>query len=200
MGLFGPSRKEIWEKLSAEIHAEYIEGGIWKGDKVQAHVDNWIVVLDTYTVSTGKSSITYTRMRAPFKNLEKLYFKIYREGLFSNLGKLFGMQDISVGYEKFDENFIIKSNNEIKIKQLFSYEKVRELIEAQPDISLEIKDDEGYFGDYFPKDADELYFLAPGVIKDIEQLKELFELFSEVLKELSNLGIASNEGVSVELS
>ena len=132
MGLFGPSQKEVWEQLSKEIHAEYIEGGFWKGGKVQARVDNWIVLFDTFAVSDGKTSSTYTRVRAPFKNLESFYFRIYRKGFFSDLGNLLGMQDISVGYSKFDEEFIIKGNSEEKIAQLFLNEKIRELLEQQP--------------------------------------------------------------------
>ena len=31
--LFGPSREEIWRQLSAEIGADYVAGGFWKGDK-----------------------------------------------------------------------------------------------------------------------------------------------------------------------
>lgn len=199
MGLFGPSKKEVWKQLCSEINAEYIEGGFWTGDKVQVHVDNWIVLLDTYTVSTGKTTVTYTRMRAPFKNLEDFYFKIYRKGFFSSLGKLMGMQDIKVGFEEFDEDFIIKSNDEKRVAELFSNEKIRELFEMQPSISLEIKDDEGFFGDHFPHNVDELYFSVTGVIKDIERLRELFEIFAEVLKDLSSLGIISNEQVNVKL-
>jgi hypothetical protein len=44
-----------------------------------------------------------------------------------------------------------------------------------------------------------LYFSVVGVIKDIERLKELYELFAEVLKELSVIGIASSEQVEVDL-
>lgn len=40
MGLFGPSKKEIWKQLAAEIQANYVDGGFWKGDKVEAYVDN----------------------------------------------------------------------------------------------------------------------------------------------------------------
>lgn len=86
MGLFGPSKKEIWQQLSDEIHAKYIDGGFGTVDKVEAYVDKWIITLDTYTVSTGKSSITYTGIRAPFINLDNFYFKIYNKGLFSNIG------------------------------------------------------------------------------------------------------------------
>lgn len=193
MGLFGPSKKEVWQQLAEKIHADYVNKGFWAGDRVEARVDNWIVVLDTYTVSTGKSSITFTRMRAPFINLDNFYFKIYRAGIFSGIGKILGMEDINIGYEEFDEDFVIKSNNKEKVKQLFSNKSIRCLIQEQPEINLEIKDDEGFFSAHFPEGVDELYFQVTGIIKDIERLKELYELFAEVLKELYCMGSASNE-------
>lgn len=199
MGLFGPSKKEVWQQLAEKIQADYVNNGFWAGDRVEAHVDNWVVVLDTYTVSTGKSSITYTRMRAPFVNLDNFYFKIYRSGIFSELGKIMGMEDINIGYEEFDEDFVIKSNSEEKVKQLFSNENIRYLIQEQPKINLEIKDDEGFFRAHFPEGVDELYFQVTGVIKDIDRLKELYELFAEVLKELCSMGSASDEEPRVEL-
>ena len=41
MGWFGPSKDEVWRQLSQEIGAEFVEGGFWKGSKVQAHVGPW---------------------------------------------------------------------------------------------------------------------------------------------------------------
>ncbi|WP_163193499.1 DUF3137 domain-containing protein [Clostridium thermarum] len=199
MGLFGPSKSEIWQQFASEIQGNYVYGGFWKGDRVEAKAGNWVVVLDTYTVSTGKSSVTYTRMRAPFVNQSNFYFKIYRSGLFSGLGKLLGMEDIEVGYEDFDQEFIIKGNSRDKLRQLFSNSKIRSLIQCQPRISLEIRDDEGYFNKYFPSGVDELYFSVPGIIREVDRLKELYELFGEVLKELCNMGCASSEKPSVEL-
>jgi hypothetical protein len=199
MRLFGPSKKEVWKQLAGEIQADYVNNGFWVGDRVEAQVDNWVVVLDTYTVSTGKSSITYTRMRAPFVNLDNFYFKIYRTGIFSGLGKILGMEDINIGHEEFDGDFVIKSNSVEKVKQLFSNESIRALIQGQPQINLEIKDDEGFFKAHFPEGVDELYFQVTGVIKDIDRLKELYELFAEVLKELYSMGSASSEEPGVVL-
>lgn len=199
MGLFGPSKKEIWQQLAMEIEADYINNGFWTGDRVEARIDNWVVVLDTYTVSTGKSSTTYTRMRAPFINFDNFYFKIYRSGIFSELGKMLGMEDIDIGYEDFDENFVIKSNSVDKVRELFSNESIRALIQCQPQIYLEIKDDEGVFKAHFPKGVDELYFQVVGTIKDIDRLKELYELFAKVLKELCSMGFASSEEAEVSL-
>ena len=45
MGWFGPSKDEVWRQLSQEIGAEFVEGGFWKGNKVQAHVAPWTVTL-----------------------------------------------------------------------------------------------------------------------------------------------------------
>jgi len=68
MALTGPSRKVVWQKLSDEIKAKYVDGGFWKGDKVVADYGDWTLTLDTYTVSTGKVTIVFTRMRAPYRN------------------------------------------------------------------------------------------------------------------------------------
>ena len=158
MAWFGPSKDEVWRQLSEEIGAEFIEGGLWKGNKVQAHVGPWTVTLDTHTDSSGESSTTYTRMRAPYVNPEGFRFTIYRKGFFSNLGKLLGLQDIEVGDPEFDEAFIIKGNDEERVCDLFANPKIRQLIQAEPEVRLEVKDREGWFGPRFPDDVDELHF------------------------------------------
>ena len=55
-------------------------------------------------------------MRAPYVNPEGFRFTIYRKGFFSDLGKLLGMQDIEVGDPEFDEAFIIKGNDEDRVR------------------------------------------------------------------------------------
>ena len=101
MGWFGPSKDEVWRQLSQEMGAEFVDGGFWKGSKVQVHVKPWTITLDTYSESSGESSVTYTRMRAPYINPEGFRFTIYRKSIFSALGKLLGMQDIEVGDPEF---------------------------------------------------------------------------------------------------
>jgi len=198
MGLFGPSKKEIWENLASQIGANY-QDDFWKGSKVTAKVGEWSIVLDTYTVSTGKSAITYTRVRAPFVNQNGFKFTIYRKGLFSGLGKLFGMRDIEIGYEEFDDSFIIKANDEDKVRSLFANENLRQMIQHQSYFHLTVKNDEGFFGAHFPEGVDELYFAVSGVIKDIDRLKNLFDIFAETLNQLCIIGAAYKEDPKVEL-
>jgi hypothetical protein len=197
--IFGPSKKEIWRSLSDQIGSEFKDGGFFSEDKVVARVKDWTLTLDTYTVSTGKTSITYTRMRAPYVNKDGFRFKIYRKGVFSEIGKMFGSQDVEIGFPEFDEDFIIKGNDEQKLRSLFANNKIRELIALQPDICLEVKDDEGWFATSFPEGVDELYFSVSGVIKDIELLKALFDLYGEVLNQMCLMGSAYEDDPHIEL-
>jgi hypothetical protein len=188
--LFGPSKEEIWRQLSADIGATYVDGGAWKGDKVQARHGEWTVTLDTHTVSTGNSHVTYTRMRAPYVNPDGFRFTIYRRGLFTGIAKFFGMQDVEIGEEQFDEAFVIKTTEEGRLRSLLSSDRLRSLIAEQKAIYLAVKDDEGLFGPSFPEGVDELYFQVVGVIKDIDRLKALYDLFTVTLDELCRIGAA----------
>ena len=196
---FGQSKEEMWRQLSSETGADYVKGGFWKGAKVQASHGQWIITLDTYAVSTGKSTMVFTRLRAPYVNPDQFRFKIYRRGFFSDIGKRLGMQDIEVGYPDFDRDFIIKGTDEGKLRALFDNPRVRELIIAQPQIHFMVKDNEGSFGPNFPDDTDELCFHVSGIIKDVERLKLLFELFAETLDQLCHIGSAYEETPKVQL-
>jgi hypothetical protein len=199
--IFGPSKEEIWSQLSREIGAEYQPGGFFKGaDRVVLKHREWEITLDTYTVSTGKSSTTYTRIRAPFVNPDGFRFNIYRKGVFSGIAKLLGTQDIEIGDSYFDGEFIIQSSSQDLVYRLLTSLEIRQLIQHQPDIHLEVKDDEGWFQKEFPEGVDELYFRTMGVIKDVERLKALFDLFAAVLDQLCRLGSGYEQNPGVTLS
>ena len=110
------------------------------------------------------------------------------------------MQDVCVGYSEFDEAFIIKGNNEWKLRQLFSNAKIRQLISAQPDIRFFVNNRHGgVWGKSLPKGVDELYFEVVGAIKEVDRLKLLYELFSETLDELCRMGSAYEDDPQVKL-
>ena len=197
--LFGPSKQDIWRQLSNEIEARYVEGGFWTGDKVQATHGEWTMTLDTYAVSTGKTTIVFTRMRAPYVNPDGFRFTVYRKGLFTDIAKRFGMQDVEVGDEAFDRDFVIKGTDEGKLRDLFANPRVRELLATKPELQLTVKDDEGWFGPSFPEGVDELYYAVPGVTKDVEQLKRLYALFAETLDQLCRMGSAYKEAPDITI-
>lgn len=193
--LFGPSKEKIWNKLVQQ--RENLE--ITEGGKVKAHTNGWTITLDTYTFHTQHDQIVCTRMRAPYVNKEKFYFSIYRQGIFHELGKLLGMQDIEIGDSEFDSQFIIKSNDEEKVRALLMNQKIRELLLEQPSIYFEVKDDGGWFKEEYPEGVDELYCIVEELIEDVDRLKQLFDLFTETLNQLCKIGCAYRDRPEVNL-
>jgi hypothetical protein len=194
---FGPSRREIWRQVSEAVDGRLVQGSFGQKDRIQATHGEWTFTLDTHVVPIGKTVIVYTRMRAPYVNPDGFRFSISRRGLFSGIAAWLGMQDIEIGDEHFDRDFVIKGNNEAQVRTLLSSPRIRELIALQPDINFAVKDDEGWFGPHFPRGVDELQFTVVGIIKDAERLKLLFELFSETLDQLCRIGSAYEQAPDV---
>lgn len=73
---------------------------------------------------------------------------------------------------------------------MFGDRNVRRMIEQQPKLYLDVRDDKGWFKSRFPEGVDELYYRVGGVLKNVERLKSLFDLFAEVLNRLCHIGSA----------
>lgn len=197
--MFGPSQDEVWDRLCAETGGTKVEGGFWKGSKVQVRVKEWIITLDIYTVHAGGYHQSYTRMRAPYVNPEGFRFSVIRKHFFSGLAAALGFQDVNVGFPEFDEAFVIRGNNETKLRDLFANPHLRELLSAQPQVCFEVKDDEGWFGAAFPAGVDELIFTIPGQVKEVERLKSLYKLFAVTLDHLCHIGAAYERDPEIRL-
>jgi len=164
-------RDNAWKQLATDVGGEFISGGAFRASKVQAHIKQWTLTLDTYTLSAGDSTTTFTRLRSGLQNKVGLQFKLFREGLVGKLDKALGGQDIEIGVPDFDDAFVIQGSDPARMQALLTDVKIRQLIQGQRSITLTLK-------------GDELRFEASGVIKDIPRLKSLFELFGELLNRL----------------
>jgi hypothetical protein len=79
---------------------------------------------------------------------------------------------------------VIKANNEFKIKSLLQNHKIRNLIEVQKEMNIEVSDQKGIWEEKLPEKEFELSYFMEGEIKDVEELKLLLRLFKEILDEL----------------
>ncbi len=196
--LFGPSRHHIWKQVSKRVGAKVYGDSVFSAGKMVLRYKAWDIILDIYKTGS-KNQNKYTRLRATYVNRDGFSFKIYREGFFSKLGKYFGMEDFEVGFDRFDKDFIIQGNDYYKLIQFLENEKLRQLIQRQADVRLEVIDNEGIFVHKYPENVDKLEFIASGVIKDVKKLVLLFELFKVALDQLVEIGGAYERETGVNL-
>ena len=76
---------------------------------------------------------------------------------------------------------------------------IRRLIEKQSKIVFELRDNEGRFGPKYNENECVLYFVVVGIIRDKERIKDLYELFKEVINEFGSIGFTINQSPKVQL-
>jgi len=198
MGLFGPSKKEVWTQLCRETQSKLVDKGFWKGSKVEHKHRAWLLVLDEYTVSTGKSSVTYTRIRVPYVPKQPFTFQISRSGLFSGMAKLLGAQDIETGDAVFDEAYVVKSDDDWQVRRLLDNEELRALLLLQKYFNLHNRQPMAIFRESLPVGAEQMEFQITGVIRKVEVLKDLFSILCMVLDGLCAMDAITNAGVDMD--
>lgn len=197
---FHDSRPEIWRQLSEKLGGEYARGTTWKGgERLEVRHGEWVMTLDVFVVPVGKVFIPMSRMRAPFVNPGGLRVRLTRESFLSPLGRLLGMQDIQIGVPEFDTGFVIKGNDEKRVREFLANDKLRALLLAEKGVQLSVEDDEGWFGKKFPADTDELRLVWGGHEKDPARIERLFELFAEALDQMCRIGSAYERRPDVKL-
>lgn len=118
------NRRATWTKVATDLGGVFhLPTGFWRrqNERIEANISGVPVVLDMYVVSTGKSSHPYTRVRAPYARGPGPKLRVYRQGLFSAIGKAIGMQDLAFGeLAPFDAEFVVKADNEAVARALWS--------------------------------------------------------------------------------
>lgn len=195
----GFKTKEAWSNFANQYGADFIDGGFFKGIRVEYTYKHWPFYLDTFTVSTGKSSSTYTQVRAPFVGTSDFFFKLNRKSVFSKLAKKLGKEYVTTGDGAFDEMFVIKSNDIEIAKILFSSEELRDQIISIKKVRLSIKNNEGKFGHNYQNMGKELYFYADGIVKNTELLTKWFDMFKTTLDKMESIDLAESQRSKVKL-
>jgi hypothetical protein len=148
------------------------------------------IVVDTYTVSTGQVTVTYTRARASFRAQTPFRCKVWKEGFFSRIGKKLGVQDLTVGHPVLDRDFVIQSDSPGQARALLAGSRVGELLLRDPKLQYAVGKRKRSKKD--PDDAPdaEATVQIAQVVKDGTRLDTMLALCRESLDALLRSGAA----------
>ncbi len=198
MGILGPSKKETWGKFAESIGAEVIDNGAFKGGpKVRLSYKNWEVILDTYTVSTGNGSATYTRVRSVYSGNREIIFRVFRTSFLTKIANFFGKKSAKTGDNNFDEEFTVRCSTEDLVKKIFQNEKLKEMLNALKRVNFFVKKAKGKKETKNIEGEYEIHYYMTGVIKDIDTLTLIFGITINFLDEFILNGIAENKAPKI---
>ena len=188
----------ILKQFAEEMNGKFVERSCHNSAKTELKYLVWNITFDNYTeykTSGGKTvEQIYARVISPIKSNDNFRFEIYRKSIFSSIAKIFGAQDIEIGNSEFDKEFIIKANNEFKLKAFLNNKDLRSQIENFKQINLQISDRKGIWEQKLPEKEFELSFFIEEPIYDIQNLKSIYSLFTEMLKQLKEVNSIEASG------
>jgi hypothetical protein len=196
--VFRPLQNEVWERLNRRLDGTLIDRDGTLRDELRIKAGSWTVTLDRHCEHGGRTEVLYTRFRAPYVNSDGFRFAIFHEGIFQNIAKLFGLQDIKSGYGDLDGAFILQANSETTLRALCTSQKFRQLLLSEPEIHLHVRDSGDWFREEFPEGVDELVLEIEGEVEEMKRLERLYDLFCETLHMLCHIGSAYEDDPEVD--
>ncbi len=120
-------------------------------------------------------------------------FAIHPQKWLDGFKKLAGMQDIIVGHEDFDKQFVIKGNDEALVKKLFEDPAVIEILLDEPTVQLWAhceNTDSAPSSRALHKGQNQLSLRVQGAVDDFERMKAIYKLKHRILDKLVHIGVA----------
>ena len=189
-------KREAFQAAASRLDATFVAGKRTSGDQVHLQHGPWKVILDTYVVSTGQTTVTYTRARAPYVAEHDFTLRITRKNVFTRIAEMFGFYGLLVGDEELERKYKIKSSNDPRARSLMAHRRLRELIMVQPSLRLDVRRRSWGKRRKTGPGVREVTVQTTGVIKEPERLVSYVNLVVATLEQLAKIGGARYEQVA----
>ncbi len=103
---------KAWRAMAKRLELDYDEGGLFKPGRIHGFWNEHQVEVEAITRGAGKSQITVTQLRVHANPKLELGLRISCSDPFSEVGELFGFQDLKTGDAEFDARFVVKGEDE----------------------------------------------------------------------------------------
>ncbi len=178
--IFGPSKRDIWKKIANHYRGQFVKGKYPYEDYVNVRIGNWDLIMDTMVEKKDNDETEFTRVIGPFSNDKFVDYSIERKGAFEFISKHFRKDVIELQDEEFNENFLLKGNDEYLVNWIFDSPPVKRSLYAIKRFHFSVENYTGVFG-YDSFLTHELVFLQKGNLKDFEQLQNIFDAMALIL-------------------
>lgn len=168
----GNSTEEVWQQLQADFDTLIT----FSDYSIQIEQENHHIELSLGVHQGGseEGGYEYTTLTAPLSIRNEFFFSIYPQDVFTEIGKLLGLEDITTGYTEFDDQVIVKTNDPDKFRHVFSSKDTRQVFETLSSYSFQLATDKS-------KDCCVLDLKIQRAITDSAELKRIYRSFYQVL-------------------
>lgn len=186
----GPTAEEVWQKFGNQFNGKISFNGN-KGHRIEFEYKCWKIIFDHYTIKVLDSSITYTIVRSKFINNHNFKFKLITKNNLNSIGQDLNLEKFTSENNHLNEKYIITTNNGNIMNEILNEDNIINIIDSQYNIYLEIRNYDKTCDMNSDQNISEIYFRKSGIIKDFQQLKDLYTLYCNLLDKLVDINITN---------
>lgn len=200
MAWFKNKRKDVLQEAAATYGGTYVDEGGFRGFRVEFAWRHLPMILDSHTQSTGKSAVTYDRLRVAFKAANPFQLKIYKKSIFSGMAKALGAQDLLTGDAGFDGTFMVKGSDQDMVFDLFLEEALLRRMEQMSMFRVEITQRDPLTFQRMQDGELLLLIYALDRRRDVAAYGTMLDLGRHLLERMESLGIVLPEAPETPLT
>ena len=175
----GSTTDEIWEQIETDLIKDENEFDYHVLINQEGHQTDLDIDID---LGGGfESGYSATTLSCELPNHDGFKFAMHEDHFIDDIGKFLGLKHVKIGYPELDDHLVVKTNDEEKIREIFSNANVRAVIKKLS------RFDFGILHREVDNEHTKQAFLELNVeegIKDPVALKELYSAFYTVLNSL----------------
>jgi hypothetical protein len=119
--LSGGNDNEVWQSLAADLAKDdFSFNAVLQKDGITT-----VLTIDVDPGSGFSGGYAFTSFATKITNSTGFKFALHHEDFLDEVGKLFGMQDVVIGYPEFDKKVVVKTNDEKQVKAFFADDRLR---------------------------------------------------------------------------
>jgi|GEM_PF-2662840 hypothetical protein len=193
--------KSVWMEFADEHQGSFDDGQKVFVMRVPVQGKPWNITFHMQQKGVGGAVTDSSAAFLPFKAKGPFSFDLHNRSLVGDASKIFGAQDIQIGEDEFDREYIIKGSDENAVKRIFGSERIQELIKLQPHIKLYIQDEPKELAEHgtVPPGIHVLAFRDKAAINSYERLTLVHDLMLATLDEMMTNDLASPQDPNFDI-
>jgi len=188
-------RRTAWRELSARLGGTLEEGKRASRDRVWFEHTPWRSRLDTYTVSTGSTTVTYTRVRAYFVGHRGLEVRVRARGFFDRVWAALGFGTSFPISRELLAAYVVRGKPVTRVPSLFAGAELVDALLAVPNVELVARRASRRSRKRYGERTGVVYCQAYGIVTDVDRLAGMVGVTHRALDALHRVGEAVQEAL-----
>lgn len=188
-------RRTAYREVAARLGGRMEQGKRAGKDRVYFEHGPWWSRLDTYVVSTGTVTVTYTRVRAYVLGHRELRIRVRGRGFFDRLWAGLGFGSPPPVARELLERYVVKGKPEPRVPSYFAQSELVDALLAVPSLELHVKRASRRSRKRYGEQTGVVYCQTFGVVTDVDRLAAMVEVVRCALDALHRVGEANEERI-----